>query len=160
MVYALYPYRASLHYGIMCLKRLNYDRKELERRRDDFQHDIKGMNKWTMHSLKLWREEHYLVAVPVICILVAGMCEVNSWALLCQIHLKGRRPAELQHNTWTWHSCHSFLKSFIFIAKDTRTNCTRHTHTHTLKHITHGIVQTESRLASCAKWSCSTYTVT
>ncbi|TNN72138.1 Liprin-alpha-3 [Liparis tanakae] len=28
-------HRVSLHYGIMCLKRLNYDRKELERRRDE-----------------------------------------------------------------------------------------------------------------------------
>ena len=35
-------YRVSLHYGIMCLKRLNYDRKELERRRDDSQHQNQG----------------------------------------------------------------------------------------------------------------------
>uniref|UniRef100_A0A671XE64 PTPRF interacting protein alpha 3 n=1 Tax=Sparus aurata TaxID=8175 RepID=A0A671XE64_SPAAU len=28
-------HRVSLHYGIMCLKRLNYDRKELERRREE-----------------------------------------------------------------------------------------------------------------------------
>ncbi|TWW61614.1 Liprin-alpha-4 Protein tyrosine phosphatase receptor type f polypeptide-interacting protein alpha-4 [Takifugu flavidus] len=35
-------HRASLQYGIMCLKRLNYDRKELERRREDSQHDMKG----------------------------------------------------------------------------------------------------------------------
>lgn len=34
--------RASLQYGIMCLKRLNYDRKDLERRREDSQHDMKG----------------------------------------------------------------------------------------------------------------------
>lgn len=34
--------RASLQYGIMCLKRLNYDRKELDRRREDSQHDMKG----------------------------------------------------------------------------------------------------------------------
>uniref|UniRef100_A0A8C6U7G8 PTPRF interacting protein alpha 3 n=1 Tax=Neogobius melanostomus TaxID=47308 RepID=A0A8C6U7G8_9GOBI len=30
-------HRVSLHYGIMCLKRLNYDRKELERKRDESQ---------------------------------------------------------------------------------------------------------------------------
>lgn len=34
--------RTSLQYGIMCLKRLNYDRKELEKRREDSQHEIKG----------------------------------------------------------------------------------------------------------------------
>lgn len=34
--------RTSLQYGIMCLKRLNYDRKELERRREASQHEIKG----------------------------------------------------------------------------------------------------------------------
>ncbi|KAJ8399928.1 hypothetical protein AAFF_G00406580 [Aldrovandia affinis] len=36
-------HRVSLHYGIMCLKRLNYDRKELERRRDDSQHQNKDV---------------------------------------------------------------------------------------------------------------------
>ncbi|EAW97376.1 protein tyrosine phosphatase, receptor type, f polypeptide (PTPRF), interacting protein (liprin), alpha 2, isoform CRA_c [Homo sapiens] len=35
-------HRTSLQYGIMCLKRLNYDRKELERRREASQHEIKG----------------------------------------------------------------------------------------------------------------------
>ncbi|XP_077758669.1 liprin-alpha-4 isoform X8 [Canis aureus] len=35
-------HRTSLQYGIMCLKRLNYDRKELERRREESQHEIKG----------------------------------------------------------------------------------------------------------------------
>lgn len=34
--------RTSLQYGIMCLKRLNYDRKELERRREESQHEVKG----------------------------------------------------------------------------------------------------------------------
>lgn len=40
--FVLLTYRVSLHYGIMCLKRLNYDRKELERRRDDSQHQNQG----------------------------------------------------------------------------------------------------------------------
>lgn len=34
--------RTSLQYGIMCLKRLNYDRKELEKRREESQQEIKG----------------------------------------------------------------------------------------------------------------------
>ncbi|OPJ85858.1 hypothetical protein AV530_017683 [Patagioenas fasciata monilis] len=36
-------HRVSLHYGIMCLKRLNYDRKELERRREESQAQSTGM---------------------------------------------------------------------------------------------------------------------
>ncbi|EPQ18902.1 Liprin-alpha-2 [Myotis brandtii] len=36
-------HRTSLQYGIMCLKRLNYDRKELERRREASQHEIKAL---------------------------------------------------------------------------------------------------------------------
>ncbi|XP_073771442.1 liprin-alpha-4 isoform X10 [Danio rerio] len=47
-------HRASLHYGIMCLKRLNYDRKELERRREDFQHDIKDTLVWTNDQVMQW----------------------------------------------------------------------------------------------------------
>lgn len=41
-MFLFWQYRASLQYGVMCLKRLNYDRKDLERRREDSQHDIKG----------------------------------------------------------------------------------------------------------------------
>lgn len=38
--------RVSLHYGIMCLKRLNYDRKDLERRREESQTQIRGEVSW------------------------------------------------------------------------------------------------------------------
>lgn len=41
-VFVSTTHRVSLHYGIMCLKRLNYDRKELERRRDESQHQNQG----------------------------------------------------------------------------------------------------------------------
>lgn len=40
--------RVSLHYGIMCLKRLNYDRKDLERRREESQTQIRGEVLWEM----------------------------------------------------------------------------------------------------------------
>lgn len=40
--------RTSLQYGIMCLKRLNYDRKELEKRREESQHEIKGKVAFTL----------------------------------------------------------------------------------------------------------------
>ncbi|KAI4586931.1 hypothetical protein MJG53_004718, partial [Ovis ammon polii x Ovis aries] len=50
-------HRTSLQYGIMCLKRLNYDRKELERRREASQHEIKGRE----DPYKVLKSEHVLV---------------------------------------------------------------------------------------------------
>ncbi|XP_077581929.1 liprin-alpha-4 isoform X5 [Stigmatopora nigra] len=47
-------HRASLQYGIMCLKRLNYDRKELERRRENSQHDMKDVLVWTNEQVIHW----------------------------------------------------------------------------------------------------------
>ncbi|KAM6980969.1 liprin-alpha-4 [Aplochiton taeniatus] len=47
-------HRASLQYGIMCLKRLNYDRKELERRREESQHDMKDALVWTNEQVIHW----------------------------------------------------------------------------------------------------------
>uniref|UniRef100_UPI003AB0CBE2 liprin-alpha-4 n=1 Tax=Centroberyx gerrardi TaxID=166262 RepID=UPI003AB0CBE2 len=47
-------HRASLQYGIMCLKRLNYDRKDLERRREDSQHDMKDVLVWTNEQVVHW----------------------------------------------------------------------------------------------------------
>ncbi|KAL6464525.1 hypothetical protein MHYP_G00268420 [Metynnis hypsauchen] len=47
-------HRASLQYGIMCLKRLNYDRKDLERRRDECQNEIKDTLVWTNDHVMHW----------------------------------------------------------------------------------------------------------
>ncbi|CAG5982599.1 unnamed protein product [Menidia menidia] len=47
-------HRASLQYGIMCLKRLNYDRKDLDRRREDSQHDMKDVLVWTNEQVIHW----------------------------------------------------------------------------------------------------------
>ncbi|XP_061487792.1 liprin-alpha-4 isoform X2 [Rhineura floridana] len=47
-------HRTSLQYGIMCLKRLNYDRKELERRREESQHEIKDVLVWTNDQVIHW----------------------------------------------------------------------------------------------------------
>ncbi|GAB1285447.1 Protein tyrosine phosphatase, receptor type, f polypeptide (PTPRF),-interacting protein (liprin), alpha 4 [Apodemus speciosus] len=44
----------SLQYGIMCLKRLNYDRKELEKRREESQHEIKDVLVWTNDQVVHW----------------------------------------------------------------------------------------------------------
>ncbi|KAL4593475.1 liprin-alpha-3-like [Arapaima gigas] len=47
-------HRVSLHYGIMCLKRLNYDRKELERKRDESQHQNKDVMVWSNERVMCW----------------------------------------------------------------------------------------------------------
>nr|XP_046212430.1 liprin-alpha-3-like [Oncorhynchus gorbuscha]XP_046212431.1 liprin-alpha-3-like [Oncorhynchus gorbuscha] len=47
-------HRVSLHYGIMCLKRLNYDRKELERRRDENQHQNQDEMVWSNDRVMCW----------------------------------------------------------------------------------------------------------
>ncbi|XP_058861059.1 liprin-alpha-4 isoform X3 [Acipenser ruthenus] len=47
-------HRASLQYGIMCLKRLNYDRKELERRRQECQLEVKDAVVWTNDQVMHW----------------------------------------------------------------------------------------------------------
>uniref|UniRef100_H0VDL0 PTPRF interacting protein alpha 4 n=1 Tax=Cavia porcellus TaxID=10141 RepID=H0VDL0_CAVPO len=47
-------HRTSLQYGIMCLKRLNYDRKELEKRREESQHETKDVLVWTNDQVVHW----------------------------------------------------------------------------------------------------------
>ncbi|KAM8927922.1 liprin-alpha-3 isoform 2-T2 [Pelodytes ibericus] len=47
-------HRVSLHYGIMCLKRLNYDRKELERRREESQSQLKDVMVWSNERVMCW----------------------------------------------------------------------------------------------------------
>uniref|UniRef100_A0A4W4GR45 SAM domain-containing protein n=1 Tax=Electrophorus electricus TaxID=8005 RepID=A0A4W4GR45_ELEEL len=47
-------HRVSLHYGIMCLKRLNYDRKELERRREESQNENQDVMVWSNERVMLW----------------------------------------------------------------------------------------------------------
>ncbi|KAF5915745.1 hypothetical protein HPG69_011558 [Diceros bicornis minor] len=47
-------HRPSLQYGIMCLKTLNYDRKELEKRREESQHEIKDVLVWTNDQVVHW----------------------------------------------------------------------------------------------------------
>lgn len=49
--------RVSLHYGIMCLKRLNYDRKDLERRREESQTQIRGEVLWAPRGEVDWKAE-------------------------------------------------------------------------------------------------------
>ncbi|XP_029104595.1 liprin-alpha-2 isoform X1 [Scleropages formosus] len=47
-------HRTSLQYGIMCLKKLNYDRKELERRREHSQHELRDVLVWSNERVIRW----------------------------------------------------------------------------------------------------------
>ncbi|XP_067830554.1 liprin-alpha-3 isoform X2 [Heptranchias perlo] len=47
-------HRISLHYGIMCLKRLNYDKKELERKREESLIQVKDVMVWTNDRMMGW----------------------------------------------------------------------------------------------------------
>ncbi|XP_063091199.1 liprin-alpha-1-like [Cavia porcellus] len=47
-------HRNSFQCGLMCLKRLNYDRKELERRREESQHVVKDVLVWSNDRVIRW----------------------------------------------------------------------------------------------------------
>uniref|UniRef100_A0A6Q2YXV7 SAM domain-containing protein n=1 Tax=Esox lucius TaxID=8010 RepID=A0A6Q2YXV7_ESOLU len=47
-------HRTSLQYGIMGLKKLNYDRKELERRREQSQHEMRDVLVWSNERVIRW----------------------------------------------------------------------------------------------------------
>ncbi|KAJ8402418.1 hypothetical protein AAFF_G00369070 [Aldrovandia affinis] len=47
-------HRTSLQYGIMGLKKLNYDRKELERRREQSQHEMRDVLVWSNDRVLRW----------------------------------------------------------------------------------------------------------
>ncbi|XP_021564079.1 liprin-alpha-1 isoform X1 [Carlito syrichta] len=47
-------HRNSFQCGIMCLRRLNYDRKELERKREESQNEIKDVLVWSNDRVMRW----------------------------------------------------------------------------------------------------------
>ncbi|XP_076450627.1 liprin-alpha-1-like isoform X6 [Babylonia areolata] len=47
-------HRTSLQYGINCLKKLNYDRKELERRREESAAEVKDVLVWSNERVIRW----------------------------------------------------------------------------------------------------------
>ncbi|XP_038052960.1 liprin-alpha-1-like isoform X2 [Patiria miniata] len=47
-------HRTSLQYGIMCLKKVNYDRNELKRRRDQSANEIKDVLVWSNDRVIKW----------------------------------------------------------------------------------------------------------
>ncbi|GCB79444.1 hypothetical protein scyTo_0015979 [Scyliorhinus torazame] len=50
-------HRISLHYGIMCLKRLNYSKKELESKREDSLIQLKDVMVWTNDRMMGWVQD-------------------------------------------------------------------------------------------------------
>lgn len=75
-------HRTSLQYGISCLKRLNYDRNELERRRK--------MSEHTMSDVLVWSNEkviHWAIAIGVKVIVNTlyefTFCYLLTLSLLC-----------------------------------------------------------------------------
>ncbi|XP_076472143.1 liprin-alpha-1-like isoform X2 [Babylonia areolata] len=47
-------HRTSLQYGINCLKKINYDRKELERRREESANEVKDVLVWSNERVMKW----------------------------------------------------------------------------------------------------------
>ncbi|XP_057218123.1 liprin-alpha-4 [Triplophysa rosa] len=97
-------HRASLHFGIMCLKRLNYDRKELERRREAFQHDLKDTLVWTndhvmqwIHNIGLKEYGNNLLESGVHGALIAldETFEFSSLALILQIPMQNTQARQI-----------------------------------------------------------------
>ncbi|XP_038639506.1 liprin-alpha-3 isoform X2 [Scyliorhinus canicula] len=50
-------HRISLHYGIMCLKRLNYSKKELESKREESLIQLKDVMVWTNDRMMGWVQD-------------------------------------------------------------------------------------------------------
>uniref|UniRef100_UPI00398F7C8E liprin-alpha-4 n=1 Tax=Pristiophorus japonicus TaxID=55135 RepID=UPI00398F7C8E len=103
-------HRTCLHLGIMCLKRLNYHRKDLERRREESQHEIKDVLVWTndqvihwVQSIGLREYANNIVESGVHGALVAldENFDYNSLALLLQIptqNTQARQVLEREFN--------------------------------------------------------------
>ncbi|KAA8580301.1 hypothetical protein FQN60_005836 [Etheostoma spectabile] len=99
-------HRTSLQYGIMGLKKLNYDRKELERRREHSQHEMRGNNerviRW-VQSIGLRDYANILLESGVHGALVAldDNFDYSSLALLLQIpnqNTQARQILEREYN--------------------------------------------------------------
>ncbi|XP_059832052.1 liprin-alpha-1-like isoform X3 [Hypanus sabinus] len=103
-------HRKSLHCGIMALKRLNYDRKELERRREEGQHEIKDVMVWTNERVIRWVQSiglkeyaNNLLEIGVHGGLIAldELFDYNALALLLQIptqNTQARQSLEREFN--------------------------------------------------------------
>ncbi|XP_072322844.1 liprin-alpha-1-like isoform X1 [Scyliorhinus torazame] len=96
-------HRKSLHCGIMALKRLNYDRMELERRREEGQHDIRDVMVWTNERVIRWIQSiglkeyaNNLLEIGVHGGLIAldELFDYNALALLLQIPMQNTQARQ------------------------------------------------------------------
>ncbi|MCJ8742932.1 hypothetical protein PDJAM_G00087920 [Pangasius djambal] len=94
-------HRTSLQYGIMCLKKLNYDRKELERRRENSQHEMRDVLVWSNERVIRWVQSiglrdyaNILLESGVHGALIAldDNFDYSSLALLLQIPTQNTQP--------------------------------------------------------------------
>ncbi|KAK3536844.1 hypothetical protein QTP86_027040, partial [Hemibagrus guttatus] len=97
-------HRASLQFGIMCLKRLNYDRKELERRREECHHELKDTLVWTNEHVMNWVQtiglkeySNNLLESGVHGALIAldEMFDFSSLALILQIPMQNTQARQI-----------------------------------------------------------------
>eukprot|EP00063_Salmo_salar_P056993 XP_014031828.1 PREDICTED: liprin-alpha-1-like isoform X7 [Salmo salar] len=72
-------HRNSFQCGVMCLRRLNYDRKELERRRDETQLELQG-NSWD-NDVLVWSNERVISWVQAM-----GLKEYSNNLLESGVH--------------------------------------------------------------------------
>ncbi|XP_048709267.1 liprin-alpha-1 isoform X3 [Caretta caretta] len=103
-------HRNSFQCGIMCLRKLNYDRKELERRREESQNEIKDVLVWSNDRMIRWvlsiglkEYANNLIESGVHGALVAleETFDFNAFALLLQIptqNTQGRAVLEREFN--------------------------------------------------------------
>uniref|UniRef100_A0A3B4ZRN4 PTPRF interacting protein alpha 2 n=1 Tax=Stegastes partitus TaxID=144197 RepID=A0A3B4ZRN4_9TELE len=108
-------HRTSLQYGIMCLKKLNYDRKELERRREQSQHEMRDVLVWSNERVIRWVQSiglrdyaNILLESGVHGALVAldDNFDYSSLALLLQIPNQNTQVLELHHyHSYTVYEC-------------------------------------------------------
>uniref|UniRef100_A0A8C5DPU7 SAM domain-containing protein n=1 Tax=Gouania willdenowi TaxID=441366 RepID=A0A8C5DPU7_GOUWI len=101
-------HRTSLQYGIMGLKKLNYDRKELERRREQSQHEMRDVLVWSNERVIRWVQSvglrdyaNILLESGVHGALVAldDNFDYSSLALLLQIPNQNTQNTQVLHKT-------------------------------------------------------------
>ncbi|KAI1889592.1 hypothetical protein AGOR_G00164510 [Albula goreensis] len=104
-------HRNSFQCGVMCLRRLNYDRKELERRREESQMDVKDVLVWSnervinwVQSIGLKEYANHLLENGVHGALLAldETFDHNTLALLLQIptqNIQARATLEREYNS-------------------------------------------------------------
>ncbi|XP_072235913.1 liprin-alpha-1 isoform X4 [Leuresthes tenuis] len=103
-------HRNSFQCGVMCLRRLNYDRQELERRRDDAQLELKDVLLWSNErviswvqaiGLKEYSNNLYESGVHGALLALDDTFDHNTLALLLQIptqNTQARATLEREYN--------------------------------------------------------------